>query len=1658
MRNARFGVPVTRWRQAALVLALVLAGQITAGALAFEIRLQDQSGAPVNGFRWLVEADNTNQPEPGVGTATCLAVDIHASHAPVLANGHSATNTAVVNLPGTQRYVVSVLPDAAHTLGGANVAIGQATVTITVNRYPVPTAQISILAFEDTTPINNIPELPTERGLQGFTVMISDALGQVSMDALGNPLGTTYMPDPNNPGQWVPQHMGNSVITTNEFGEALVRFLPPGKYGIRLIPPTGENWIQTSTIEGTPTIDAWVKAGEPRVFVEFGPASYHVFVGFVQAFDDLSGGGQTGSITGRLVYNHFSRPPFLQGYFSGPPVEDGWIGLNEAFARIGLYAGPCGPDGDFSISGIPEGTYQLVTWDRNLDSIFGFRSVTIPDRTDPNNVVWDLNLGDVLAFAWFGNLEGKVFYDVDQDGFPDQDEVGIPEQALNLRFRDGTIYQGTVTDMDGSYNFPEVFPFFKWLVTEVDFLRYRDTGFTNVVDYGGEIPPDAGWAMPSRGKLNPQPQAAVNPNTGNNLSRTEVSDGPGATLLQAMQLYLTQTNVIDWGKCDYDGEASGGISGIVQYAVTRAENDPRYATADPWEPGVPRAQVVLYEDMDENGQIDDLNGNNGGGPGDRADRDNYPLGWADGSAPKGPEDVDWNGNGVFDPGDAIQITWTDSWDDNRPSGCIQNLPIIHGQTVQECFDNFATWNQLRPGVFDGGFAMTSHYPGGMASNPVEQPDIPPGTYIVEAAPPPGYETQREEDKNVDFGDEFYPYTDALPPACVGDLHQVPPYLLLFPGVEAPYAGQDRPLCDRRQVYHSGNQNTAVNFFIFTEVPKAARAVGFINNDLAAEFDPTSPVYGEKSAPSWVPISFQDYAGHEITRVYSDEFGCYNALLPSSFTVNAPTPTGVSPHMISFVINHPGPIPDPLNPTRMVIDPYFDTSYSQTPYTFQFESSRTTYLDTPVIPVAAFAGFPTRQFDANPPTGTPIIYAVNGPGTGPVIWGSGLQVLTIDSLGLVTGAPAGGFGDAPVYVQQDYGFGNTRGTVRLNGVDLNILSWTRNRIRVRVELTRVQTGPLLVMRGDNQKWTPMGVTVHKLATNSAIRVNGGSIWPQTKIQDAIDAAPAGALIVVGPGTYNENVIIYKNVKLQGTGAGSTFINGSPIPSERAIAWHTKINALIASGELVPIDPGMFEAIEGPCVFVHGKPETFGANNPGLIDGFTLMGAVAGGGAYLAGYADYVQLSNNRITNNQGTFGGGVTIGVSDNNGFNNNVTVTRNLIMKNGGVDGSGGIVIFRGSDDYALTDNWIVGNFSRFSGGGVGHIGLSDGGLLYHNTIAFNEVFYGALLGGDGGGVYISGDPGAVNQLGPGTGTVTLDANLIQGNLAGSGSGGGVRVQMANGQETQGPPENWYRINIFNNVIANNVAALRGAGVSLFDAARVNMLHNTIVNNDATATASLAFPAGNLTISSPQPAGLAAEPHSDALQQATNQTFSNPLLVNNIVWHNRSYYWDGTQNNNAGALVPRNPLYWDLQVIGQGALDPQYCLLTSTAGYAGTNITGQPRFFREYFNGLLAAAVLDEAGNNITVRYRELKTTDGNYHIRNTSAAYNRALDGQAALFPELAHDFDVAARPQAGQGDIGCDEYGAGSPGDGDADAAETETGTETVSGPTAGPAGAIE
>ena len=109
---------------------------------------------------------------------------------------------------------------------------------------------------------------------------------------------------------------------------------------------------------------------------------------------------------------------------------------------------------------------------------------------------------------------------------------------------------------------------------------------------------------------------------------------------------------------------------------------------------------------------------------------------------------------------------------------------------------------------------------------------------------------------------------------------------------------------------------------------------------------------------------------------------------------------------------------------------------------------------------------------------------------------------------------------------------------------------------------------------------------------------------------------------------------------------------------------------------------------------------------------------------------------------------------------------------------------------------------------------------------------------------------------------------------------------------------------MFNNIIANNMAALAGGGISLQDTVKANIMHNTVAHNDSTATAGNAFTpgqpnfvqpaAGRHRLPCPQPAlnAVVAEP-ATSVPDRLKVPFANPQLVDTIVWQNHSFYFFG---------------------------------------------------------------------------------------------------------------------------------------------------------------------
>ena len=319
--------------------------------------------------------------------------------------------------------------------------------------------------------------------------------------------------------------------------------------------------------------------------------------------------------------------------------------------------------------------------------------------------------------------------------------------------------------------------------------------------------------------------------------------------------------------------------------------------------------------------------------------------------------------------------------------------------------------------------------------------LPDGKYVVEVVVPPGYELVKEEDKNILIGDNYIApavqqfgglgsiyilpdqaeiaanYNSSNPlnsttglgrvgnlPShegdtgsvetfwpCVGAARVVPDFISLFPGSgeNAPFAGATRNLCDRKEVTLTDQTSALAKFYIFTSTHVAAHYSGVITDDFTAEFDPFSPQFGEKFAPAYLPVSVKDWAGNEVSRTYSDQFGAYNGLNYSTWEVNPPNPTGYGPTMMVTCMNDAGSGATP--------DPLFQPGYSQFCYELPFMPGQTGYFDTPVVPTSAFSeGY--NHPDCNYPDATPAIASVTSADiAGPWVSASGHQI-TITALG------------------------------------------------------------------------------------------------------------------------------------------------------------------------------------------------------------------------------------------------------------------------------------------------------------------------------------------------------------------------------------------------------------------------------------------------------------------------------------------------------------------------------------------------------------------------------------------------------------------------------------------------------------------------------------
>jgi hypothetical protein len=541
-----------------------------------------------------------------------------------------------------------------------------------------------------------------------------------------------------------------------------------------------------------------------------------------------------------------------------------------------------------------------------------------------------------------------------------------------------------------------------------------------------------------------------------------------------------------------------------------------------------------------------------------------------------------------------------------------------GTNCTACLTNPDSTDPYRYG---GSTTPTTFVPGTSPGVPM----LPPGKYVVEVVVPPGYELVKEEDKNILIGDNYIaPATVQFPGLggsvfilpdqaslsatynstnaqnatvnlgrttslvshegdtgsdesfwpCVGTVRQVPDFISLYPqsGEVSPFAGAMRPLCDRKEVNLTEQSSALVKFYLFTSTHVAAHFQGIILDDFTAEFDPFSPQFGEKFAPSYLPIGIKDWTGNEVNRVYSDQFGLYNGLNYSTWEVNPPNPTGYGPTMMVYCMNDAG-MTNGVN-GQSTPDSLFQPGYSQFCYELPSMPGQTGYFDTPVVPVQAFSeGY--NHPDCAYPDATPAIGSVtSADAAGPWVSAPG-HTVTVNSLGNQSVEWYGYTGPAITkapYNQpkstRNYGFGSAKGTVQVGNVTVNPanVTWSDRSISF-----PAPSGVSACAVQQQNKYGGSTATCGELVITTAagkqsvdaVTVTIGGKKPTVltagqTIQSAIDAASPGDMIIVPPGTYNEMVVMWKPVRLQGVGAASSVIDANTQPAGKLLTpWRQKI---------------------------------------------------------------------------------------------------------------------------------------------------------------------------------------------------------------------------------------------------------------------------------------------------------------------------------------------------------------------------------------------------------------------------------------------------------------------------------------------------------------------
>jgi hypothetical protein len=1641
---------------------------VTIDARDFPTARDNPASGQLANFTYLVNLDNTKLPTDPLALRT-------ESNSPIVAEGDQSRRT--VSLPAG-RYLISVR-SLGHKMWGQHITLpnpatadGSLTARIDLTRVsdtnPLPLGKIRVFVFQDTAWANGAPDTE-EGGLVGFKVGLQEQThSDVTVDYNNNPL------------------CGGDCLTGGD-GFVQLDDLGPATYFIDVHPPDqpcnsdpNSRWYQTTTIDGglqllAPVEEGSDGTGAPGEQLWEPPNNRTAYwFGFVCAPQPFSTPG-TGEITG-TARNWVEWAPYTTGTYNDP-VPNAFVALSDSTTDQTIYIGQADAGGNFDIQNVPAGSYNISVWDEQLSYIMRFKPVTVQagQVIDVNDTGDDGEPGLGVS-RWFGWLDGHVYKDSNGNGKLDPGEPLIANTDVDQRWRDGSIKEATFTDAHGYYVYPtaEGGALGRWFVGEQGFARFSALpGASTHDEHTGAVVPSCAVEPPA---------VPANP--------CLPTDQGGGLLTNQLTLEGHRATV-DWGKRDYPAGTPGQIVGITYFATTRNEFDARFQAHEDYEPAVPDVTVYLEgrgpdgvanttDDVVLNKYVTDhwQHPNAGQDPqqpaGNSFTQSCAPLRDFDGgditaqfNPSIGPNclEVPLTGeqtkDGAFDGGYAFADYCPGGYDlaadDGSCVGGTDPVPLVAGTYLTHV-------------------VMPTDADDDRACNPANSDGFKNVSSAKGAVPGDGagclYRPVREEDVNVDLGNVFTPAIP--PPPCVGDDHVIDQSTLVQRSVYFGVSGAHAPLCDKRLIVLTNGLNANADFNLMTnfrtdpngaddsdtrtgDVPEPGRLVGQVFNDIYFERNPQSPWYGEPRPIAGIPVGiyarvdtvpnvnqpFDANRWRLLTTVTTSPDGSFEVLVPSTETFNCPIPQGPCPGMYLVTVDDPGTKEHPnanYNPNLLT---------ATTPA--EAWPGLTDQLDLPLDPISG-----TACEDPAAPARPEVLQVSTA-----VVPASGSRLVTVQADFIGAAGTATGLTGVRATLT-DARNGQIQPLTRANG---GVVSWTPGsgstadtivlNVPALASNAAANLAPNLTFRPGPKQLTITtaaanggvssvnGITLHVLGSNgtgtNTITYNPPVVTvppppPATgnggahALQNAIDAAAPGSLLLLAAGVYNENVLLWKPLKLQGRGAGGiigahelqardpedprfnipgTVIDGRYLQQNAtdydvAIAAHAPYAGVTGNGLT-----GAHPVLRGADITVLAKTTTaydLGTSatatfNQARVDGLGLMTGHGdgAGGVQLQASANNMQLTNNVLENNGGVVAGGIGLGQPYDAGprgagtrvnHNFNVRIANDRVIGNGGLTQAGGIGIFYGSNGYEVANSVICSNFSVNYGAGISHIGLSPGGRIHDNQIYYND----SVDSGAGIALETELPVGAPAALGDGTGAVDVDRNLVQSNYSGDDGGAIFTLDALTAP-----------INIRNNQIVNNGSADIGGAMLLDDSANVRIVNNTIANNVSTGSSENSD--GN-----PHSAGLASE-GNDPLFQATlpagSPDFSRPVaLFNNIFWNNDAFTL--SQPGPGATLVDGG--FIDFEVFGTtnntDTFTPRYSDLTNGANLGpdgvqrpvpagqGNLIGTNPAFVTPFVNELtVSGSRLDPQTAAVTITGQDPPVgLTGDYHILAASPVVDRGV------------------------------------------------------------------